>query len=401
MPALANSKSHRHLACLALACAALLLVPAAQGQGAITNVRAAQRAGTNLVDIDYDVTGTTLPLKISLEVSADDGTTYNIPASALTGAAGSNVTPATNLRLTWDAGKDWGGRFSTTMRYKVVADDDPPPEGFAMIPTGPFQMGDSFGEGSGSDEVPVHTVQVNAFYMAKYLVTKAMWDEVRAWGAVHGYTDLSAGTGKVATHPVQSITWNDILKWCNARSEKDGLTPCYMVSEVVYRTGQSDAVVCNWSASGYRLPTETEWEKAARGGLSGKRFPWGDTITHSEANFWNGGGEFYQSGSTAFHPTYDDGVYPYTSPVGSFAPNGFGLYDMVGNVYEWCWDWYGSYPSTSPADPRGAASGSFRVGRGGCWRNGAFYCRSAFRGRFNPGDSGISLGCRIARSSVP
>ncbi|MCX6880136.1 MAG: formylglycine-generating enzyme family protein [Verrucomicrobia bacterium] len=293
MSASTPSCKNRHLACLALVCATLLAGPAARGQGAITNVRAAQRAGTNLVDIDYDVTGTTLPLRISLEVSADDGVTYNIPATALTGAAGANVTPATNLRLTWDAGKNWGGRFSTTMRYKVVADDAPAaPAGFALIPAGPFQMGDQSDPLVGwSDELPVHTVQVSAFYMGKYEVTKEEWDAVRTWGLANGYTDLSEGNGgfasKGANHPVHSISWYEMVKWCNARSQKEGLTPCYTVSGATYKTGSS-APDCNWSANGYRLPTEAEWEKAARGGVTGKNFPWGtDTITHSQANYYS------------------------------------------------------------------------------------------------------------------
>jgi formylglycine-generating enzyme required for sulfatase activity len=105
----------------------------------------------------------------------------------------------------------------------------------------------------------------------------------------HNYTDLAAGNGfypsKGANHPVHSITWYDMVKWCNARSEKDGLTPCYTLSGSVYRTSYSDDVVCNWAANGYRLPSEAEWEKAARGDLSGKRFPWGDRISQSQANY--------------------------------------------------------------------------------------------------------------------
>ncbi|MCX6872427.1 MAG: SUMF1/EgtB/PvdO family nonheme iron enzyme [Verrucomicrobia bacterium] len=399
MSASTPSCKNRHLACLALVCATLLPGPAAWGQGAITNVRAAQRAGSNLVDIDYDVTGTTLPLRISLEVSADDGTTYNIPATALTGAAGANVTPATNLRLTWDAGKNWGGRFSTTMRYKVVADDDPPPDGFALIPAGLFQMGDQSSPLVGwSEELPVHTVQVSAFYMGKYEVTKEVWDAVRNWGLANGYTDLSAGAGKAATHPVYSITWYDMVKWCNARSQKEGLTPCYTVSGATYKTGQS-APVCNWSANGYRLPTEAEWEKAARGGVAGKNFPWGtDTITHSQANYFSFSAFAYDVSPTrGYHPTYAVGGYPYSSPVGSFAPNGYGLYDMAGNMSERCWDWFGSYAAGVQNDPRGPATGSGRVFRGEGWRLMAHYARCAYRGGSDPAIANYDGGFRLAR----
>jgi sulfatase modifying factor 1 len=142
-------------------------------------------------------------------------------------------------------------------------------------------------------------------------------------------------------------------------------------AEEVYKAGQVAPYV-NWSAKGYRLPTEAEWEKAARGGASGHRFPWSDvdTITHSRANYYSDSQYSCDISPTrGYHPTFDDGLEPYTSPVGYFAANGYGLYDTAGNVWQWCWDWYDSgYYSSSPGtDPRGPASGSHRVLLGGAW----------------------------------
>jgi formylglycine-generating enzyme required for sulfatase activity len=154
----------------------------------------------------------------------------------------------------------------------------------------------------------------------------------------------------------------------------------------VYTAGDVAPYV-NWAASGYGLPTEAEWEKAARGGLSGQRFPWGDTISESQANYnsiWLGGIPYYfydVNSYSGYNINFDTGGYPYTSPVGYFAANGYGLYDMAGNIYVWCWDWYGT-PYAGGSDPRGPASGSGRVLRGGYWDYRGARC--ADRGSYVP-----------------
>lgn len=276
------------------------------------------------------------------------------------------------------------------------------PAGFSYIPGGSFTMGRTSGDTDAN--APSITVAVNPFYLQQTETTKALWDEVRTWAVVNGYTDLVAGAGKSADHPVQTVSWWEVLKWCNARSEKEGLTPVYAVGGNVMRTGTVDPEV-NWSANGYRLPTEAEWEKAARGGVNGKRFPWGtDTISHADANFFNDGGEPYQSGTSGHHPTYATGGLPYTSPVRSFAANGYGLNDMAGNVWEWCWDWFGSdYYATSDGtlNPRGPEAGTTRVFRGGSWNvSVASLARCANRGAITPDKAFNNVGFRVARSSM-
>jgi formylglycine-generating enzyme required for sulfatase activity len=379
--------------------AAVLILGAMPGWAAnpvVSNLKAVQRDGTKLVDITYDVAADTPTVEVRLQISGDGGATFTVPAFSVTGVVGFGVRTGAGKALTWDAGADWNRQYSPQLRFKVVADDL---SGFASIPAGSFSMGDSSG-GGGLQDAPVHTVTVSAFYMGKTEVTKGEWDEVRAWAVTHGYMDLSAGEGKAANHPVQTVSWWDAIKWCNARSEKEGLAPCYAEGGSPMRYGITVPTV-NWAAKGYRLPTEAEWEKAARGGLSGKWLPWGDTISHSQGNY-NASIEYAYdvSPTRGYHPSYAVGAEPYTSPVGSFAANAYGLKDMVGNVTEWCWDWYGTYAPGAQIDPRGAASGAYRVNRGGSWYYSAYYCRAAFRNYYDPDNHYNGLGFRVVRSSA-
>ena len=261
----------------------------------------------------------------------------------------------------------------------VVANLPPPPEGMVLIPAGTFQMG-SEDEDAEADEQPVHTVYVDAFYMDIYEVTNAQYkafvdanppwqkdkiDERFHWGSyLNDWNGNNYPSGK-ADHPVTDVSW---------------------YAAVAY---------AQWV--GKRLPTEAEWEYAARGGLAGKKYPRGDTITHADTNYWLDIGD--------------------TSAVGQYAANGYGLYDMAGNVWEWCLDAYdadfyaASHNSQNPL--AGAATikeilDTFtsipnypsRVLRGGCWAADARSLRVANRFGDSPTYASDADGFRCAKGTV-
>ena len=228
------------------------------------------------------------------------------------------------------------------------------------IPAGTFQMGapDSDSE-SDSDERPVHSVTITrSFLLARTEVTQAQYTAV---------TGLSnpASFPSVANSPVEQVSWNDAVTFCNALSDAAGLRRPY--------DGSSNI---DLSAPGFRLPTEAEWEYAARAGTNGSRYGNLDAIA------WHGG----NSGST-------------THAVGGKLPNAWGLYDMLGNVWEWTHDWYFGYGSGPVTDPAGPSVGSNRVVRGGSWLNDARRVRAPYRISFDPGFRGSYLGFRPVRSA--
>src|ERR1035437_5713616 len=377
-------------------------------------------------------------VRIGLSVLAlVTGVTVQAAAPVITSFSGngvlvcSNLTPGNVATVEWASSatgpwtNNWAGlgavtadangkiEVSVPMFYRVRGTNSVSPgtvpSGMVLIPGGSFTMGNCMDPGEGyPDELPLHTVNVSAFYMDTNVVSYTLWTNVYQWATNHGYSFDNAGLGKAASRPVQTVTWYDAVKWCNARSEKEGRAPCYYTNAsqsqaAIYRSGQYDLATnwVNWVVSGYRLPTEAEWEKAARGGASGHRFPWGDTISWDQANYCayplsDGGYTYDVNPTSGYNPAWTGGGYPYTTAVGTFAPNGYGLYDMAGNVWQWCWDWYdGAYYSSSPGtDPHGPAPSSSRVLRGGSWLNYARNCRAAYRNCIYPTYRNYYIGFR-------
>ena len=384
--------------------AALFAIPALRAQNSsISNVKAVQRTDTKLIDITYDLDtfGASNPF-IEVSISELGNGNYNLPLFSLSGAFGRSnaIRPGTGLKITWNAGADWNGKFTNQAVARVRIISTPPQVGdFALIPAGNFLMGDTFSETS--DAVPTRTVFISAFYIQKTEVTIAQWDVVRVWAITRGYEDLHFTNFTNPSYPVTSISWNDAVKWCNALSEFEGRTPVYTVGGLTYRSGASTPAADN-TKNGYRLPTEAEWEKAARGGNAGMRFPWGDTIDHNRANFHSSSGYTYDTtGYQGSNPLF--GGQP--SPVRSFlVGNGYGLFDTSGNVEEHCWDWYASnYYGTSgnTNDPTGPSAGARRVTRGGDYQDQAEGLRNFARSStFGPFHRLAATGFRIVRRGL-
>ena len=321
----------------------------------------------------------------------------------------------------------------------------PPPAGMVLVPGGQFEMGDPWNEGY-SDEWPVHTVYLSPYYIDIYEVTNQQYAEALNWAwSQGGLIELSSGVvyqaGSGTTypycdtttsssysritwsgstfgvisgkedHPMVLVSWYGAVAYCNWRGATEGKPLCYDLS----------TWECNFGVAGYRLPTEAEWEKAAGWDpLQQRHFRFGEHTDGCGYNCLDGQrANYYNSGDP-----YGTGLSPETTPVGFYngalhdkadfswpgsetsyqtqnAQSYYGCYDMSGNVWEWCHDWYlDTYYSSSPSsNPTGPGTGTYRVLRGGDWNYLADVCRSAIRASYPLGGRGLSIGFRCAAGS--
>jgi len=248
------------------------------------------------------------------------------------------------------------------------------------INAGTFTMGSPTSEAGRYDNETQHQVRLTkGFYMGKYEVTQKQYEAVT--GANPSIFSSNPASGEEQSkRPVERVTWYDAVEFCNKLSALEGLTAAYTITGRSPASGYpitSASVTANWGASGYRLPTEAEWEYACRSGTT-TAYNTGETISNDTG--W-----------------YRDNSNRMTHEVGKKPPNAWGLYDMHGNVYEWCWDRYDSYRSGAQTDPTGASSGSYRVLRGGSCNDSAEGVRSAPRNYLIPSYRSHDLGFRVLR----
>ncbi len=272
------------------------------------------------------------------------------------------------------------------------------------VPGGTFLMGDTFGDGR-SDEGPLHSVTVSAFALSRCEVTRGQFRQFVEETGYETDAEREGGwfvwTGSIwerkfnaswrvpyfpqsERDPVVMVSWNDAAEFCNWLSRREGLVPFYI----------GRATWEDWSANGYRLPTEAQWEYAARSGGRDTRYSWGD------------GGLEGNGADETLRKAYPDWPFPIwtgyadgfvnTAPVGSYPPNALGLCDMSGNVWEWCNDWYGSYSAGPQEDPVGPPGGVTRCLRGGSWTDGPQNMRASFRSGRVPDGRGVNSGFRPA-----
>lgn len=284
-------------------------------------------------------------------------------------------TYTVKLKISNPCGEDWSNNRTLTITESPV---------MKSIPTGKFPMGcnPDYDPNCLDDEMPTRSVTLNTYQISEAEVTQVQWQTLMG---------SNPSNFSCPQCPVEMVSWYDAVVYCNRLSEAVGLEPCYYSNTSftsVYGKNGSDWTLPNsgtvyWktSATGYRLPTEAEWERAARDGVTNKIYSGGNDIN---AAAWYESNSGNQTHAVKQKPAYG-------------TPN-YQLYDMSGNVYEWCFDWYDTYPSGSQTNPTGPASGSNRVVRGGSWNTPSTYCRVAHRGALPPYGYRNDAGFRLVRT---
>jgi formylglycine-generating enzyme required for sulfatase activity len=310
----------------------------------------------------------------TLSLTAEVGTVYSIQHA--TGLFSTNLWVDRTLLQAQRPSNVWTDPSapSTSQRfYRAVSVAAPADTNLVFIQPGTFTMGSPTNEAERSSDEVQHNVTISrGFWMEKYLVTQG--DYLGVVGSNPSYFTSANGYSEDLTRPVEEVSWYDATNYCGLRTQQEraaGLIPTNYV---------------------YRLPTESEWEYVARAGTR-TAFYLGSGLNSGQANF-DGQHEYDASVGTIYNP---NGILlGQTTAVGSYAANGWGLYDMIGNVWEWCQDWYGVYPGGSVIDPQGPVAGSTKVFRGGRWGIDAVLCRSAFRvSDRDPGYRSERVGFRV------
>lgn len=380
----------------------------------VTNVQVQQRPFSALVDVVYDLeTIGDFAVTVRLFLSTDSGISYPHLCQAVSGDVDSGVLPGTSRQIVWDAGVEFPGFSSPTCRLRVTADDGGNLDGFVYATPGTFAMGSPPNEmGRSSNETKHQVTLTHGFYVQRTEVTNQQYMELAQWATDNGYAtatsaslsdnldgstqellDLNSSYSEVdflggvftcvnPDHPVKEVTWYGAVAYCDWLSLQKGLTRAYNHSTWQCNGGDP------YTAAGCRLPTEAEWEYACRA----------DSTT-ALAN-----GPITYIGCIPPDPNlnqmgwYCANAENWTHPVAQKTSNAWGLYDMHGNLYEWCNDWYALY-SGDVTDPVGAATGSYLVIRGGFCEADAGLCRSAFRFKGYPGSSTYYIGFRCVRTA--
>jgi formylglycine-generating enzyme required for sulfatase activity len=313
---------------------------------------------------------------VSKGALTNTGATYTLPISGFTAGGTLNIAVS-------KTGYAVSGSPKTATIYYVISIE------MVQIQGGTFQMGSPGSEPDRSPNETQHSVTLTGFKMSKHPVTQAQYEAVTGNNPSNFNTAVAPETS-TANRPVEMVTWYDAIEFCNKLSTQEGLTPVYTITGRTPATGYpitGATVTADWSKNGYRLPTEAQWEYACRAG-TGTPFNTGNNITTDQANY---------DGNDPYNGNPAGVCLQRTTEVGSYAANTWSLYDMHGNVREWCWDWWGNYASGTQTDPTGAVSGSYRVGRGGSWDCGGLGSRSAYRDYGDPRARYSAFGFRLVR----